>query len=470
MVAYNGLVYVADGATLTALDEGTGRVIWTAPIAGIGDTGPAVTDDGVYYASGCGDLSAFDPATGSLLWHHLGTCSGYPATPAVFDGRVYLPESTSTDETDIFDARTGGLLGSVPCFISPAFDEGQAYCNQRTALEAFDLTTGAMTWSFAGDHQLNLGPFAAAGVVYVASGTGTMFAVDQATGTPVWSTQVDSLGAASYTVGADGILLTQLYASAGVVAYAHVDMPDAGVILGDGAAPSAITVVSGGSPQALAIDDANLYWADFGAAQVLKAPKSGGAPVTLWSSTTTRPDAIAIDSTNVYVVASGDYQDTPSEITAVPIAGTPAPLPLASSPDLLAGPIVAGPSLVYWVDGDVESVPEIGGTETSALPDVAASALAVDASYLYWSAVDGLYRQAFSGGPAQLLGAPPNPEPTVLSSYGAGAIAVDGTNVYYTLNSVAGSGSVGYVPIGGGAATVLASGRPGSLVAVAVDD
>jgi hypothetical protein len=61
-----------------------------------------------------------------------------------------------------------------------------------------------------------------------------MFGVDQATGAQVWSTEVDNLGASSLTVGGEGILLTQLYAGAGVVAYAHVDVPDAGVVPGDG--------------------------------------------------------------------------------------------------------------------------------------------------------------------------------------------------------------------------------------------
>jgi outer membrane protein assembly factor BamB len=469
--AYKGLLYVVDGALLTALDEGTGQVTWTAPISGSSVSSPAVTDDGVFVAAGCGDVSAFDPATGSLLWHHLGTCIGLAATPAVFDGRVYVPESAvsgSTEETDVFDAGTGEFLGSLPCVISPAFDEGQAYCDLRSALAAFDLTTGAQAWIFLGDQQLNLGPFAAAGVVYVASNTGMMFAVDQATGALVWSTEIDPLGASSFTVGAEGVLLTQLYGGGGVVAYAHLDSPDAGVVLGDGGPPTPFTLIPGASPTALAIDDTNLYWADFGAAQVFEAPKSGGSPVMLWSSTTTQPRAIAVDQTNVYVVASGDYQGTPSEITAVPIEGTSAPLPLASSPDLLAGPVVAGPSLLYWVDEDVESVLKTGGTATSAVPGVAAVALAVDASNLYWSAADGIYRQPFSGGSDQLLGVPADPEPTTPTGYAATAIALDGTNVYYTLNNVA--GSVGYIPIGGGPATVLASGRPASLDAVAVDD
>jgi hypothetical protein len=108
--------------------------------------------------------------------------------------------------------------------------------------------------------------------------------------------------------------------------------------------------------------------------------------------------------------------------------------------------------------------------ETPRRPGVPAAALAVDASNLYWSASDGLHKLPLSGGLGTLLGVPANAEPMALGRGAAAAIAVDGTNVYYGMNSFAGPGSVGYVPIVGGPATVLASGRPGSVVAIAVDD
>jgi hypothetical protein len=212
-----------------------------------------------------------------------------------------------------------------------------------------------------------------------------------------WSTEADRLAVAGPMVAGEGILLTQLYGAGGEVAYAHFDQSDAGVVLGDGAAPTPFTLVPNANPIALALDDANVYWADFGAGEIAEAPKSGGPPVVLWSSSTTQPRAIAVDPTNVYVVASGSEQGT-SEIMAVPIAGG-AVSTFASSPALLTGPIVAGPSAVHWVDGAVQSVPKAGGA---------------------------------------------------VNSFGPG--------------------SVGYVPIAGGLATVLASGRPASIVAIAVDD
>jgi hypothetical protein len=78
---------------------------------------------------------------------------------------------------------------------------------------------------------------------------------------------------------------------------------------------------------------------------------------------------------------------------------------------------------------------------------------------LYWSAADGLYIAPLTGGSA-----------TKLASTSAAALAADGTNVYYVAGSNAGPGVVGFVPLSGGSPTLLASGRIGSLVAVAVDD
>ena len=122
------------------------------------------------------------------------------------------------------------------------------------------------------------------------------------------------------------------------------------------------------------------------------------------------------------------------------------------------------------MDGAIQSVSKTGGAVTSVVPGVAASALAVDAVNLYWSAKDGLHKMPLSGGTDTLLGVPENPEPTAQGRMAAGAIAVDGTNVYYAQNSFAGPGIIGYIPIAGGPPTTLASGRAGTLEAIAVDD
>jgi hypothetical protein len=82
-------------------------------------------------------------------------------------------------------------------------------------------------------------------------------------------------------VAGEGILLTQLYGGGGVMAYAHFDQSDAGVVLGDGAAPTPFTLVPTQTRSRSRSITRTWYWADFGAGEIAKASKSGGPPVVL---------------------------------------------------------------------------------------------------------------------------------------------------------------------------------------------
>lgn len=59
-------------------------------------------------------------------------------------------------------------------------------------LEARDLATGNLVWSFTGDGQLSSSPLVANGFVYIGSMSGSLYALDRATGTPAWSGSVGS--------------------------------------------------------------------------------------------------------------------------------------------------------------------------------------------------------------------------------------------------------------------------------------
>jgi hypothetical protein len=83
--------------------------------------------------------------------------------------------------------------------------------------------------------------------------------------------------------------------------------------------------------------------------------------------------------------------------------------------------------------------------------------LALDTNNLYWVMDGAIYMAPLGGGPPLAIG----PDAT--------AIAVDATDVYFVSNDPPHFGTVNRVPIGGGTTTVLASGRPTSLTAVAVD-
>lgn len=94
----------------------------------------------------------------------------------------------------IYNASTGVQTGTFSADFLPAFDGGSlGFFVKRPigtvppSLEAHDVTTGKLAWSFTGDGQLSSNPVVANGYVYVGSQTGTLFALDKTTGSVVWS-------------------------------------------------------------------------------------------------------------------------------------------------------------------------------------------------------------------------------------------------------------------------------------------
>ncbi len=459
--AYRGIVYVAPSDTVIALDEVTGATLWMATVDGAGGSSPAVSDDGVFVTYGCAETYAFNRTTGGILWHHRPDCDGgdNPA-PAVFGDRVYVFGETS-GALVVFDAHTGAVVGSLSSAYYPVFEGTRAFCNLRPSLEAIDLPSGVTAWTFDGDMQLNVTPFAGGGTVYVASDSGKIFGVDEVSGAEVWSTQADPTGAA-FPVGGEGVLIANLYAEQGVVAYGHVDVPDASVAIGDGSIPSAVILASGEDPTGLALGDTDVYWTNYSSGQVRSINKNGGQPTTINDAPGTYPWGIAVDSTRVYWSVPNFYSGgTNAAIMSIPLAGATTATTLASNLD---GPrlVVAGSADVYWTGsgpGAVEGVPLDGGSVATIANDPHGGAgLAIDAANLYWSTAAGIFKAPLTGGAATNIGP------------GAAAIAVDATSVYYVTATPNGPGVVGLVPIAGGAPTTLATGRTGSLPAVAVDD
>jgi hypothetical protein len=120
---------------------------------------------------------------------------------------------------------------------------------------------------------------------------------------------------------------------------------------------------------------------------------------------------------------------------------------------------------LYWsvwgypeMGGGVWQAPISGGDPMWLTPNVqngGANGLAVDATSIYWTHQEGVTSMPIGGG---------TPRPIAAADRASG-IALDATNVYWTS---LGEGSVMKVPIGGGDATVLASGQS-EPAAIAVD-
>jgi outer membrane protein assembly factor BamB len=188
---------------------------WTVEI-GTGYATPLVVGDRVYQFSRIGEnetMSALDAGSGKVLWQ-----AGYPApfamnpatkqhgpgpksTPIAFGGRIYSIGMTGT--VTAWDAASGKQVWQKPGTgpemqytthaFSPLVDSGRVIFHvgghDKGALTAFDLATGAVAWSWTGDGPGYASPVVATfdGVRQIVTPTQTkIVGVDASTGALLW--------------------------------------------------------------------------------------------------------------------------------------------------------------------------------------------------------------------------------------------------------------------------------------------
>jgi outer membrane protein assembly factor BamB len=188
---------------------------WKVEI-GTGYATPLVVGDRVYQFSRIGDnetMTALDAASGKVLWQ-----AGYPATftmnpatkqhgpgpkstPIFFNGRLYSIGMTGT--VTAWDAASGKQVwqkvGTGPEMLytthafSPMVDGAHVIFhvggNDKGALTAFDLNTGAVRWSWTGDGPGYASPVVATfeGVRQIITPTqAKIVGVDASTGALLW--------------------------------------------------------------------------------------------------------------------------------------------------------------------------------------------------------------------------------------------------------------------------------------------
>jgi len=193
---HEGVVYTGgagSGGTVYAVNANTGAVLWTRSVANGDHSSPAVTSDGVYVSYACPNVYKLNPANGAVIWHYAPGCSGGGGkTPALYNGRLYVRDSTGT----IHDSFNGALIGNFVAKNTPVFSgsrgfflDGPNFFGSFGTLRARDVDTNAVLWSFAGDGQLQSAVLAVNDYVYVGSASGKLYAVNAATGQQVWFTQ-----------------------------------------------------------------------------------------------------------------------------------------------------------------------------------------------------------------------------------------------------------------------------------------
>ena len=207
--AADGFVYVIvpGNGTLYALDEATGAITWQRTMSAAGGT-PAVTADGVYVTATTSGCSATDlrPATGEVIWDSsggIGFCQrSADATASVANQLVYAPASSGTS---IFSAETGSGSGTLSASGPAAFTSSTAYFQGSPNLDAVNLSSDTVRWTFNGDNELDTPPIVVNQYVIAGSSLGNLYAVDSTSGSSVWTR---SLGGKIVQLAAgDGLLV-----------------------------------------------------------------------------------------------------------------------------------------------------------------------------------------------------------------------------------------------------------------------
>jgi outer membrane protein assembly factor BamB len=188
--AVNGILYVNTGYGLVAMDEVMGSKLWRAA-AGAAQGSPAVSSDGVFTSLGC-DAYKYDPVSGTILWHFATGCTGGGGyTPVVASGSLYTRNiydtSTGTAPGRRLDAATGVQKSTFAADVVPAFSSTVGFFLSSKTLTATSLSTGNTLWTFTGDGNLVSAPILIDSVVVTASSSGTVYALDAASGAVLWT-------------------------------------------------------------------------------------------------------------------------------------------------------------------------------------------------------------------------------------------------------------------------------------------
>jgi outer membrane protein assembly factor BamB len=196
---HQGVIYISgagSGGTVYAVNANSGALLWTASVMNGDKSSPAVTSDGLYVSYACPNVYKLDPATGSEIWHYSPGCSGGGGkTAALYNGRLYVRDFSDS----IFDSTTGTIVGSFNAKNTPAFSgnrgfflNGPHFFGSFGTLQARDVNTNSLLWSFSGDGSLQSAVLVVNNHVYVGSAQGKLYAVDAATGQQVWVTNAGS--------------------------------------------------------------------------------------------------------------------------------------------------------------------------------------------------------------------------------------------------------------------------------------
>jgi outer membrane protein assembly factor BamB len=202
-VVSGGVIYVGgagSGGTLYAVSSATGNVLWTRSVENGDDSSPALSPTSVFVSYAGPQVYAFRRSNGDQLWHYdSGIEGGGGKTPVFVPGDATAPGgrlyTRAFEGSYVFDALTGEILDTFGSATAPAFANGTGLFLYDGVLEARDVDSGSLLWSFnGGGSQLSSAPIVvksrAGTYVYEGSSGGMLYALDLTDGAVAWSANV----------------------------------------------------------------------------------------------------------------------------------------------------------------------------------------------------------------------------------------------------------------------------------------
>jgi outer membrane protein assembly factor BamB/class 3 adenylate cyclase len=297
----NGRVIVADASgTLAALDEGTGRELWSVGLGSTTHSSPVLVDGLVVAATDAGTIIAAKATDGARAWQKTIGGGAITASLLVANGALYVGDGNR------------GLFSLNP-------------------------DTGKQVWSVDVGGPVTRGPAFAAGVIYVGATGGQFSAIDVVTHAELWKAQLGPGEVGTPAVGDGRVYVGRgLHASAPPHDLVALDIRD-GSFLWSFASPAGRQVHMGGLANGLVYavsDDGNVYALDAATGDQRWTARTGGSIGTL----------AGLVDTVVYITSADETirafnATTGEQLWSINVQGIP------TMPAVIDGRVIVGTSL-----------------------------------------------------------------------------------------------------------------------------
>lgn len=190
---FRGIVYVLGPESAIAILTSTGQTVWEWGGNRAYTSSCVVTANGVYILGACLETWKLRTTTGKQKWYTSFNCiGGGGEIPVLYEGKLYVRAPLFQPDAKILDPSNGGVIGTHPGGLAPAFADGRGYfVTTDGVLKAVDTDSNEMLWRFTGDGTIHTAPHVIDGRIYVGSTTGQLYVL-AASGSLVWSTSLGS--------------------------------------------------------------------------------------------------------------------------------------------------------------------------------------------------------------------------------------------------------------------------------------